>query len=177
MDSNTIYTFSIQKLDNPLVCITKDYVCEDKGICEVAVIDATERKAKTTASAEPTLSAKVIAQKTMVAAHQEFNGICFIGQIFIILDVLYQCNDILFSAGEPFKFLTLNQMERMVYVQRNNHFGDWETIIMSPLLLIANPTTGSLFLFCSILVSELKIAMELPRLKSLLDGDTPRVVI
>ena len=33
-------------------------------------------------------------------------------------------------------------MERMVYVQRNKDFGDWETIIMSTPLLFANPTTG-----------------------------------
>ena len=85
------------------ISLTKDHVCKDKGICEVAVIDATERmidQAKTRAFAEATLSAKVIAQEIMVAAHQEFNGILFIylfiGQIFIILDVLYQCNDMLF---------------------------------------------------------------------------------
>jgi len=38
-------------------------------------------------------------------------------------------------------------MERMIYVQRNKDFGDWEAIIMSPPLIIANPTCGSLFLF------------------------------
>ena len=99
------------------ISLTKDHVCKDKGICAVAVIDATERmadQAKTRASAEPILSTKVIAQEIMVAAHQEFNNI-FFGQIF---------NDMLFSVGEPFKFLTLNQMERMVYVQRNKDFGD-----------------------------------------------------
>ena len=54
--------------------MTKDHVCKDKSICEVAVTDATERmddQAKTRASAEPTLSAKVIAQEIMVDAHQE----------------------------------------------------------------------------------------------------------
>jgi len=32
-------------------------------------------QAKTRASAEPTLSAKLIAQEIMAATHQEFNGI------------------------------------------------------------------------------------------------------
>jgi len=51
------------------------------------------------------------------------------------------------NVGQPCKYLTLNQMERMVYMQRNKDFGDWEAIIMSLPLIIANPTCGSLFLF------------------------------
>ena len=46
------------------IFLTKGYVSKYKGICEAAVIDATERmadKAKTRASAKLTLSAKVIA--------------------------------------------------------------------------------------------------------------------
>ena len=37
-------------------------------------------------------------------------------------------------------------MERMVYMQRNKDFDDWEEIIMSPPLIIVNPTCGSQFL-------------------------------
>jgi len=56
------------------------------------------------------------------------------------------------SVGDLFKILTMNQMEIMVYVQRNEDFGDWKTIIMSPPLLIANPTTVSLFLLFNSIV-------------------------
>ena len=69
------------------ISLTKDHVCKDKGICEVAVIDATERmadQAKTRAFAEPTLSAKVIAQEIMIAAHQEFNGIFYWTNIYYL---------------------------------------------------------------------------------------------
>jgi hypothetical protein len=37
-------------------------------------------------------------------------------------------------------------MERIVYAQREKDFGDWEKMIMSPPLIIANDLTGSLFL-------------------------------
>ena len=46
------------------IFLTKGHVCKYKGICEVAVIDATERRvdeATTGSSAKPILSAKVIA--------------------------------------------------------------------------------------------------------------------
>ena len=32
----------------------------------------------------------------------------------------------MFNVGQPLKYLTLNQMERMVYVQRNKDFGYWD---------------------------------------------------
>ena len=54
--------------------------------------DGTERmadQAKTRASVEPTLSAKVIALEIMVAAYKEFNGIFYLLDKYS--DVLYQC--------------------------------------------------------------------------------------
>ena len=34
------------------------------------------------------------------------------------------------NVGQPFKYSTLNQKERMVYVLSNKDFGDWGALIL-----------------------------------------------
>ena len=56
--------------------ITKEHVCKEKVVF-AEIEDATSRMAdqtKTRATAEPTLSAKVIAQEIMASARQDFSG-------------------------------------------------------------------------------------------------------
>jgi hypothetical protein len=60
-------------LKNGKIFLSQDHSCKDKILCDIAIIDATERMADQvkTAPAEPPLSANKIALKIMVATQQE----------------------------------------------------------------------------------------------------------
>jgi len=66
-------------------------------------------------------------------------------------------------------------MERLVYEQRNKDFGDWEAIIMSPPLIIANPTSGSLFLLFNASV-QIEDRNGIPALKNFIGLGHPELV-